>query len=271
MKKLIIILIALTMLFAGCTDKSETTPTEEVKMEKPSPTATKEEQTKEPEQVGGFSELSRYIEKMDQATEFMDEGIDKSGDMNLSMEFITIKMSAAQLTGALYVYENYGENWDSGIVTDKDYDITTQTTVTTENGITTYKNIAYGSKEAQNEAVVTIVAYNPQLNVVQIITKIEEPESNAVYQFYMDENDAIYYVFAETAANTLFTDVMYYDGSFIGIAKAWFDGEDELTLPYDLTESKPSSYEELLVYDSYRTEFTYDGTDAVIEKLIIND
>ncbi len=259
-KSFFIVMLTLMMLFSGCSKKSETTPTEEKQTEEDKPVQTKQEETiTKKETADGFSILASYIEKINEMTAFMEEGIDKSGDMNLSMEFLTIKMSGAQLAGALGVFNNYGTNWDSGVLTDEDYDITTRTQIVTENGVTTYKNFAYESAEAAKETVSTVVYYDSAAQIVQIETKVAQPESSSVYQFYLDDSGALYYVFGEMGVNTLFTDVMYYDDNFIGISKVWFDGAKELKLPYDLSGSKPTGYADLLVYDTYQVEFTYDG------------
>ena len=123
-------------------------------------------------------------------------------------------------------------------------------------------SILYDYEQRDKEVMVTDSTYYADKNVFVYINNSNAPDYMSTTKYYASDDDKLFIVQAYLLMNKLYFRVLYYDGGFIGIANWSLDDQTELSIPYDLEQMQPESFEDLLTEASYDTYFTYDGTDV---------
>ncbi len=219
----------------------------------------------ETEDVGdNMDGFAVFVEKAEEMAAFLNEAIDKADTDGLGFDLSVLTSLGLQMQGAYVNYEQHGDDWDDRVESEE-WGIITDTSIHKQDGIYTYTNVAYDYENPDDIIEEMRVLYDKDNRLVHKYSHTPTPPMETHDQYYLDESGRLYYFLTELAGDTLYVNMVYYDGSFIGAAKKDFEGQTQMELLYDFTQQTPQSFEDLLVVDGFNLYLTYDGQTCTVE------
>lgn len=194
-----------------------------------------------------------------QMEDFLSEGLDAAGEGSIGLD------DCLMMNGTLNNFStSIRDDWKQ-TVESSSQGIKGELSFQMNNGIFTYKQIISSmenSEEIQSESIET---YDIE-NRIFIEQNSESTTPSKHYnQIYLDEKGNLYYLFCQLyQESSMYVEMLYYDHSKVCVATKWLAGVTELEVMRYFYQQKPTSFNDLLVVDSYDMYFTYDGTNVVI-------
>ncbi|MEX1378261.1 MAG: hypothetical protein AB1Z23_12425 [Eubacteriales bacterium] len=256
MKRLVLLILCIMLLLASCiTENAETKDIEQAD-DASQQQATEEKGTDDPD----MQKLADMLALSKEMINFLEEGLDKLDSDNWNMEFADYRVCDSIIEG---LYLNYNREHEAYSETDDaENQLYVVTKISKEGRTYSYNNIMYDYVERDKEIMLTDITYYGDKNLLVHTGNMNAPDSISIDKYFMTDDGKLFIVKSHLLMNNLYLSVLYYDGGFIGVASWSVDDQSEITLPYDLEQMQPTSFEDMLTVESFDRYFTYDGVNV---------
>ena len=215
--------------------------------------------------AGGMEAMVPMMERIEEMEDYLHSAIDASDESGLAMDMRGPLDMSTLLKGMYRNYEYDGDDW-SRVDEDKEYGIKSEASIRNENGVYTYTMTTYDMETPTEIMTQMSIAFDSVNNIVIKQDTVPAMPSAMFDQLYMDESGNLYYLCTQHYRNNeLYLNMLYYDGSFIGVATKYIDHVPEMDIKLDFYQQRPASFDDVLVVDDFDLYFTYDGANVVLE------